>query len=268
MKNIFGWFVSSIMIILILAIFFIIGLAVGINSQGLLEFASDTLSAWVAALATVCIAILTIFLAKETWTLRRIQLSQIEQIRKDSIKPSVSLFLKSSPESLNLVDVHIINNGAGTAQNIKFKFINKSNDAQDVYDDFNQRYGELVMLSNGISSLGVGEERTSYLFSFLELNQKFGDRGFEYISEIDIEFQDIEGTTYTSKSHFNLSEYKGVSEIGDGEPLHNISSTLKKIQKDIGHLTNGRKKLKSDIYTSVDREKDQERLRKARNNNK
>ena len=120
------------MSVLVVAIFFLLGLSVGMSSQGLVAFGNDTLSAWVSAIATVVIALLTIFLAKETWELRRVQLSQIEQIRKDSIKPSVSLYLKSSPVSVNLIDIHIINDGRGTAQNIKFKFTNKSKDAQDV----------------------------------------------------------------------------------------------------------------------------------------
>ena len=259
MKNIFAWGIGLTMIILVVAIFFIMGLAVGVSSQGLLATGNDTLSAWVSALATVCIALLTIFLAKETWELRRVQLSQIEQIRKDSIKPSVSLYLKSSPVSFNFIDVHIINGGVGTAQNIKFKFTNKSKDAQEVYDYLQEQFSKLVILSNGISSLGGGEMRTSYVFSFIELHKKFSEKSFEYFAEVDIEFQDIEGKTYTSKSHFNFMEYKGISDLG-GDPVHKISSTLEKIQKNIGRFASGKKRLRTDMYTSDDRKKEQEKL--------
>ena len=264
MKNTFAWGLGLIMILLVLAIFFIMGLAVGVSSQGLLAFGNDTLSAWVSALATVCIAVLTIVLAKETWALRRIQLLQIEQIRKDSIKPSISLYLKSSPVSFNFIDVHIVNSGVSTAQNIKFKFENKSKDAQDVYDYLQEQFSKLVILNNGISSLGAGEKRSSYLFSFIELNDKFGEKSFGYITEVDIDFQDIEGKVYKSKSYFNFSEYKGISELGGGEPLYKISSTLEKVQKEIGQFTNGFKKLKADIYTSDDRKKKREELEKQR----
>lgn len=267
MKNIFAWGIGITMIVLVVTISFIMGLAVGVSSQGLLATGNDTLSAWVSALATVCIALLTIFLAKETWELRRVQISQIEQIRKDSIKPSVSLYLKSSPVSFNFIDVHIINSGVGTAQNIKFKFTNKSKDAQDVYDYLQEQFGNLVILSNGISSLGAGEKRTSYVFSFIELHEKFGDKSFEYFAEVDIEFQDIEGKTYASISNFNFMEYKGISDIG-GDPVHKISSTLEKIQKEIGHFASGFKKLRTDIYTSDDRKKEQERIEKQREQRK
>ena len=218
------------MIGLVVAIFFILGLSLGMSSQGLVAFGNDTLSAWVSAFATVCIALLTIFLAKETWELRRVQLSQIEQIRKDSIKPSVSLYLKSSPVSFNIIDIYITNDGVGTAQNIKFKFTNRANHAQEVYDHLQEQFSKLVILSNGISSLGTGEKRTSFLFNFLDIGKKFGDKLFEYFAEVDIEFQDIEGNIYTSKSHFKFMEYKGISNLG-GDPVQNISSALEKIQK-------------------------------------
>ncbi len=256
MKNKFAWGICLIMAVLVIVIFFIMGLAVGVSSQGSLISGNDTLSAWISALATACIALLTIFLAKETWELRRVQLSQIEQIRKDSIKPSISLYLKPSPAYFNSIDVHIINGGVGTAQNIKFKFTNKSKDAQEVYDYLQEQFSNLVILSNGISSLGAGEKRTSYIFSFIELHGKFDDKLFEYFAEIDIEFQDIEGKTYTSKSHFKFMEYKGISELG-GNPVHKISSTLEKIQKEIDHLASGFRKLKVNIYTSDDRKKEQ-----------
>lgn len=72
MKNKSGWVFGTLMILIVLTIFFFMGLSVGLGSQGDLVLSSDTLSAWVSALATVCIAILTIFLAKETWALRQV----------------------------------------------------------------------------------------------------------------------------------------------------------------------------------------------------
>lgn len=262
MKDKFTWGIGLLMIGLVVAIFFILGLSLGMSSQGLVALGNDTLSAWVAAIATVVIALLTIFLAIETWKLRSVQVTQIEQIRKDSIKPSVSLYLKSSPVSFNIIDIHITNDGAGTAQNIKFKFTNKSKEAQEVYDHLQEQFSKLVILSDGISSLGAGEKRTSFLFSFFEISEIFGDKLFEYFAEIDIEFQDIEGKTYTSKAHFKFMEYKGISNFEE-DPVHKISSSLEKIQKVITNFSNGSKKLKTDIYTNDDRQKALENIRKT-----
>ncbi|AGS40139.1 hypothetical protein CYCME_1824 [Cycloclasticus zancles 78-ME] len=243
------------------------GLSVGLGSQGDLVLSSDTLSAWVSALATVCIAILTIFLAKETWALRQVQLSQIEQIRKDSIKPNVDIYLKSSHAGFNFMDVYIINNGFGVAQNIKFNFANKNSQAEDVFQELNKKYEKLSMLANGISSLGAGDKRSSFIFSFIELHASFGDRALEYQSEVDIRYQDNEGKDYVSRAYFNFSEYKGITELGDGDPLRKISRILEKIQKDIGHFSSGFKKLKADIYTSDDREREREEWEEDRKQN-
>lgn len=253
-----AWALGTIMFILVLIIFFILGLSVGAGSQGSFTFTTDTISAWVAALATVTIAVLTIFLAKETWALRLMQLSQIEQIRKDSIKPSVNLFLKNAPIAFNFIDVHIVNNGMGVAQNIKFTFINKNNETQDVFDYLQEEYNKLTILKNGISSLGANENRLSYLFSFIELHKKFKEKALEYIAEVDIEFEDIEGQKYYSKSFLNFTEYKGVTELGGGDPIYKISTSLDKIQKDISHFASGHKKIKADVYTKEDRDKKRE----------
>lgn len=262
MKNKSGWIFGTIMSLLVLIIVFLIGLSIGIASQGELNFSNDTLSSWVSALATVCIAVLTIFLAKETWALRQVQLLQIEQIRKEAIKPSIDVYLKNSPAAYNFIDVHIVNSGSGVAQNIGFSFSNKNHNASDVYNYLYEKFSRLSILATGISSLGSGEKRTSFLFSFIDLHNKFGEEAFELNADVLISFHDNEGKHYTSRASFNFYEYKGISEIGGGEPMYKISSILEKIQKDIGHFASGFKKLKTDVYTSQDRADERERWEK------
>lgn len=252
------WIAGSLAVFLMLLLLFIIGIVVGINIADSITLSQDTLSSWVSAFATVAIAVLTIVLAKETWALRLIQLTQIEQIRKDAIKPSVNLYLESSPLAFNLIDVHVVNNGPGTAQNVRFSFKNASANAQDVYEYLLKELNKLVILEKGISSLSSGEHRTSYLFSFIDLHKKFGDKALEFVAEVEITFEDAEGAAYSSRSYFNFTEYKGVSELGGGNPLYKISSQLEKIQKDIGHFASGFKRLRADVYTSDDRKKEQE----------
>ncbi|WP_156831308.1 hypothetical protein [Arhodomonas aquaeolei] len=254
------WIVGSLSVLLMLPVVFIIGLVVGINIEDAISLSQDTMSSWVSAFATVTIAVLTIVLAKETWALRLIQLSQIEQIRKDTIKPSVNLFLKSSPAAFNFINLHVVNNGPGTAQNIRFRFINASPDTKDVFDYLLTELTKLVIMEKGISSLSSGEHRTSYVFSFIDLHEKFGEKALECITEVDITFEDTEGTKYQTRSFFNFTEYKGITELGGGDPLYKISSQLEKIQKEVGHFASGFKKLKTDVYTSADREKEREEL--------
>ena len=83
-------------------------------------------------------------------------------------------------------------------------------------------------------------------------------KALEYNAEISITYQDHEGKEYSSLAYFNFSEYKGITELGGGDPLYKISSILEKIQKDIGRFASGFRKLKADIYTSDDRDKEKE----------
>ena len=263
------WIILSITMLLFVPLVFVIGLIFGLNIQGTVSFSQDTLSAWVTAFATVSIAVLTIVLAKETWALRIIQLNHIDQIRKDAIKPSVDLYLKNSPASFNFFDVHISNSGPGAAQNIHFTFNNGNTDAKNVYEFLLERFHKLAILRSGISSLGSGEKRSSYLFSFIELQQKFLEKSFDCVINIDIAFEDIEGTKYKSKACLNFSEYKGISELGGGDPLYKLSSSLGKIEVTLAGLAKGYAghKMKVDVYDSTDRENERKALEESYENN-
>lgn len=256
-----GWVFAGIMALLLLLISFVIGLSVGAASHSDIVSSDDSLSAWISALATVCIAVLTIFLAKETWALRQVQISQIETIRKESIKPYVTLFLKKSTAGFNLPNVHIVNNGKGGAQNIRFKFSSRIPDSKDVYDHITEYFLKLSMIKNGISSLAAGESRTSYIFSFYELHDALSDRSLTYSADIDIDYEDYEGESFHSKIVLDFAEYRGLVEIGD-DALQKMSASLDKLQQVIGQLTTGFKRFKTDVYTSSDRQKEAESLTK------
>lgn len=119
---------KPLLVILVLAglffapIVFIVGLVVGVNIDGHVSLSTDTLSAWISAVATVAIAVLTFVLAKETWYLRLAQIRQIDELKKESIRPSLELYILSASASFQLLNVHVENNGKGVARNVKFSF--------------------------------------------------------------------------------------------------------------------------------------------------
>ena len=216
------------MFLLSLGIAFILGLSIGVGSQGELSFVSDTLSSWIAALATLCIAVLTVILARETWALRKLQIKQVEGIRKSSIQPNVNISLKSSPQHINLIQVHITNDGNGLAKNIKFNFENDNHGAEAVYNFVNEKIEGLSMLVHGLSALPAGDYRSSTLYNALEISEKFENK-FEYRARIVIEYEDMEGTKYQTNSMFAFREFEGRS--GSGDPLYKIASSIESIEK-------------------------------------
>lgn len=260
MKNL-SWIFVSIMALLLAAILIILGFSLGLRFGNQIAFTDDTLSAWVSALATVCIAVLTIFLARETWALRQIQLTQIDELRKDSIKPLISLYLESSSAGFNLPNIHIANNGNGEARNVRFTFTNMNTNAQDVYDHMMGEFLKLSILKNGISALGAGQARTSYLFSFYDLTSKFKDKALEFVADVNITYEDTEGNKYSSPVPIDFQEYKGVSEIGDN-PTQSTAKNLEKIARDVEGIAQGHRKISTNVYTARDRKKLQYELEK------
>ena len=256
-----NWFFIIIMVALLAGIILILGFTIGLRFEDQISFTEDTISAWVSALATVCIAVLTIFLARETWALRQIQLIQIDELRRDSIKPLISLYLEASSAGFNLPNINITNNGNGEARNIRFKFSNMNPNAENVYDYMMDQFQRLSIFKNGISALGAGQSRTSFLFSFFDLSGKFKDDALELSANVVITYEDIEGYKYTSPIPLDFQEYKGVSEIGDN-PIQNLSKNIEKIAKDLQSMVQGNRKISTDVYTAKDREKQKEEMKR------
>lgn len=52
-----------------------------------------------------------------------------------------------------------------------------------------------------------------------------------------------------------MSEIKGLYQLGKPH-LYSLASSLEKIQKDIGHIVSGYKRIKTNVYSSTDRLKE------------
>jgi hypothetical protein len=255
---------ASLMVLLLFAMVFLIGIAIGTGSQGNLGFAGDSLSSWVSALATAVIAVLTIVLAKETWELRRLQITQIEQIRRDAIKPSIAVVLKASSVGISFMNVHVANNGSGLAQNIRFFFSNQNPDAQDVFDYISEQIEGIAFMSDGISSMAPGQELSSFFLNFIDLNGKFPeDHAFNFHCTVRICYADLEGTEFESNTTIRFAELKGISKLGT-DPTKKLADSVEKIQKDMHSIMVGLKRIRTDVYTSDDREKERQELEQDR----
>lgn len=254
---------SKIPLIITIAAFLIpialiLGIIIGKSVNEITYLTRDSLSSWVSAIATVVIAILTIVLAKETWSLRDAQIKQLEELKLENIRPNVGIELKSSRVGVNFLDVNIMNHGKGIAKLIKFKFVDRDgNELSKKTNEVVKRFCKLAIFGQGIQSLGIGQVISSYLFSFIELSEALGNEDiFKPYFDIIIEFEDVEGTPYKNIFTIDFSQYKGMSELGS-DPLYSISKNIESIKtlfsKIVNHTGNG--KLSVDVYDSEDREK-------------
>ncbi|MCG8069574.1 MAG: hypothetical protein JAY84_17125 [Candidatus Thiodiazotropha taylori] len=235
----------------------VIGIAIGSQFQLSNSLTADSISSWVSALATVAIAILTFVLAKETWYLREAQIEQVNELRRENIRPNVSIALLNSPISFNLMNMEVSNLGKGIARNIRFKFFDKSGTQIEVgKNGLVDEFLKLHILSDGMHSLGIGQKVSSFVFSFFDLQKIIaGEDIFSPYFKIAIAFEDTEGNTYENELIVDFAEFKGITEIGGGDPIHKISDDIKKLREEIVKWTgSSSNRLNVNTYNEQDRE--------------
>lgn len=251
------WITFALISTLILPTVFLVGLAVGVNIDSSFKLTADSMSSWVAAFATAAIAILTLILARETWYLRIAQINQIDQIRISAIKPNLEFFLLSAPAGFQFMNVHIENNGSGAAKDIVFEFSGENGDALTEYEKLIvEKFWSLNILRNGIANLGAGKDRKSFIFSFLDFSEIDKKEVFDIKINVKMKYRDIENHEYTSESVLDFSEFKGITEIGGGDPIYNLYKETEKMRKVFEGFQSkiSSKRLNINIYSSQDRE--------------
>lgn len=233
---------------------FFLGLLVGNQLQGNSYLTADSISSWLSAIATLAIAILTFILAKETWYLREAQIRQLEELKRENVRPNIGVQLESSSVGMNFVNVKVSNLGKGIARKVSIKFLDHTgNEVPENADVVVEKFRKLAIFRQGIQSMGIGQEISSFVFSFLDLGKELNGDIFKPQLNIAIEFEDVEGNPYSNSFTIDFAQYEGISELG-GDALYQMATEIKKIREQLGKVT-GRSggKLGVDIFDSKDR---------------
>lgn len=223
-----------------------------------------------SAFATVAIAILTIILAIETVRLRLIQAKQIKHLNKEAIKPKIELFLETNKYAINFLEIHIVNNGNGTANNIKFLFQAESNESVETAKLIISKIERINFFKTGLRYLGAGQSKKSFLISATEREFGGDEKFFKSIINAQITCEDDLGKEYTYKYTFNMSEFQGMRSIGT-EPTKEMADSLKKICDSLASVVNissGKKRIQADIFDDSSREREEQELREWMENQK
>lgn len=241
---------------------FIAGVAFGSSAKIPSESAWIYISAIISAIATFIIALLTIVLAVETWRLRRTQDDQIDTNRKENIKPHVEIFLESSVVGFQFIIFKVENIGRGLARNVQFEIEHSERGFSDSEKDIITTLEKLSFFRNSLSTLGVNGTKKSFLFSFTEMYDKYGAGFYETKLSFHISFEDMEGNRYSTYSIIDLSEFKGITEIGKGNPAYRTSIELEKIRELLKSVISGNRRINIDSYSQSDRNNRQETIKK------
>lgn len=241
---------------------FIIGVAVGSKANIPNESAWIVISAIISAVATGVIAFLTIILAVETWRLRRNQDEQIDSNRKESIRPHVEIFLESSIVGFQFIIFKVKNIGRGLARNIRFEIESHDRELLDSEKEIIARLEELSFFSNSLNTLGVSGTKKSFLFSFIDMQNKYGKESFKTKLSFKMTFEDVEGNLYTNYSVIDLSEFEGITELGKGNPAYRTSIEIEKIRKTLDSVITSGRRINIDSYSQFDRDNHHELIEK------
>lgn len=238
---------------------FILGLVVGNQLLGNSSLTGDSISSWLSAMATVAIAILTFILAKETWSLREAQTQQLEELKRENIRPDIGIQLNPNPVGFNLFDVKITNHGKGIAKKILIKFLDRQgNEVQEEADIVVSEFRKLAMFRLGIQTMGIGQEISSFVFNFHELSEKLQGDIFSPFINMSINFEDVTGYSYSNSFTIDFAQFQGMSEVG-GNSIYKLSNEIKKIREILERATrrNGGR-VSVDMFSSKDREAEAE----------
>ena len=148
---------------------------------------------------------MTFILAKETWYLREAQIRQLEELKRENIRPSIGIQLDSSPVGIHFIDARITNSGKGIAKKVRFAFKDRSGAALAPGNDpVSDKFLKLSMFSKGIETIGIGQTLSSFVFSFLDLGKELDGKIFEPYLSIVVDFEDVDGNKYQNSSKLTL----------------------------------------------------------------
>ena len=199
----------------------------------------------VVTLSTVVYAVLTAVLVIETKRMREVQ-----------TEPIIEIVLEPLEQAINIIRLRIKNIGLGPAKNLRFKsnVLNGGEGAERLLSEFT----DVNFFTTGLNYLGPNQQVHS---KYTQMTDDF-ERKIKSVLQFEIDYKSIGGKTYKEKTVIDLSEMKGMSQLGTPN-LFSIAKSIERIQKDINQITCGYKKLKTDIYTEADREKERESVKES-----
>lgn len=238
----------------------ILGVVIG-DSLGGGSLTNDSISSWLSAIATVAIAVLTFILAKETWYLRAAQIQQLEELKRENIRPNVGVELEHNPVGIHFINVKINNFGKGIAKKIKFRFLDRNGALISTNDDvLVGKFKKLAMFTVGIESMGIRQVISTYLFSFLDLQKELNGDIYSPYVRVHILFEDVEGVQYENEFSVDFAQYKGMVELGKN-PLSQIANDIQKIQKDFSKITRSDNRIGVNVCSEKNRKQEKQDIR-------
>jgi len=199
----------------------------------------------VVTISTVVYAILTAILVSETRKMREVQ-----------TEPKIHITIESFEFAINIVRLNIQNIGLGPARNLRFEpsVISGEESAENLLKEFTQSN----FFSTGLRHFSPSQNIYS---TFSDTTKDFEGKSNSVLS-FKLSYESATGKNYSDEVIIDMSEIKGNYQLGKPS-LYSISKSLEKMQKDVGHIVSGYKRVQTDVYSDEDRkneEKEREKM--------
>ena len=194
----------------------------------------------VVTFSTVVYAFLTARLVSET---RRMRQAQTD--------PRIEVVVKPHEEWINLLSLFVRNIGMGPAFDLIFEFHAEASPegAEMLIRDFT----ESAFLKNGLRYLGPDQEAKSNVSA---IHNGFNKK-IEAVVRVVVRYRNASGRQIKEIFLLDFSEFRGLSRLGKPH-LYAMAQSFEKIQKDIGHIASGFRKLRVDVLTEEDRARERD----------
>lgn len=190
----------------------------------------------VVTISTVIYAVLTAKLVSET-----------QRMRQAQTEPKLEVTLKSSEHWISLLRLHMKNIGLGPAYDIAFKVYTEtdSDGARAIITDVTKAN----LFTSGVKYIGPGRV---IITGYTQMTKMY-EQKIESVICFDITYKDCNQKEFKEKFRIDLSEFKGLTQIGT-PPLYAIVESIQKLEKSIDNIATGWRKVQVDVYSQEDRD--------------
>ena len=189
-----------------------------------------------AILATILVIITFVY----AW-LTRLLVLESKELREMTMRPALIVTPEIHENYLHIILFKVKNIGGGVARSIRLHtkrpFTVQGEDP----------LSNLGLFTHGIPLLGPGQKIESFLASGIELFKEPLDEPLEVI----VTYKDATGHKFKETFEIDFRSFRNLRRVGD-PPLQVIADSVKNLQKNIGDLSNGMKKMSVLVYSRDD----------------
>ena len=220
-----------------------------------LEFLNQNIAV-LTVFFTGVVAVSTVVYAVLTWKL----VSETRKMREVQTEPKIYIGLESYEDAINIIRLNIKNIGMGPASDLQFDFsvISGGNSAEKLLEEFtNSNFFKI-----GLRHLGPGQN----IYSPFTQTTKDPEGKTNSVLSFKVNFKGPTGKLYAENISIDMAEMIGRYQLGKTN-LYSIAKSLERIQKDFSKIISPSRRVKTENYSSKDRQQERRRYLKQNRQN-